>query len=166
MDKDIIKRLIKVRNIFGESVYSFSRKLKIPQPTLQRYETYERKAANKLLISLAQICNVNINWLLTGEGEIFVNNKNTLERCCDNTVKDKLSQAGKRLVIIQEKHNFLDREMAKLLEISEKDYLKLVTGQLDFDIYILNNIKKNFIVDVDWLLYGNNTIIKESGNII
>ncbi len=155
MEKEIIKRLIQIRNYYGESVYAFSKKLGIPQPTLQRYETFERKIANKLLLSLVFVCKVNLNWLFTGEGQMFVEkDNNTFERQNDKNVRYRLSQAGKRLVEIQEKHNFLDREMAKLLNISEKEYLKLVTGEMDFNIDIITNIKQNFVVDIDKLLYG------------
>ncbi len=157
MKNEITKRLIKVRNFYGESVYAFAKKLCIPQPTLLRYESCERKIANQLLISLIEICNININWLISGKGDMFITeDKNTHLRQNDESVYERISQAGKRLVEIQEKHNFLDKEMAKLLKISEKDYLKLVTGEMDFDINILNNIKQNFSVDIDWLLYGNN----------
>lgn len=156
MENEIIKRLIQVRNYFGESVYAFARTLNIPQPTLQRYETAERKVANKLLMALILICNININWLLTGKGSMFIkSNYNSFERQSDESIFEKINDAGKRLVLVQEKHNFLDKEMAKLLMITEKDYLKLVTGDIDFDIDVLNNIKKNFNVDIDWLLYGD-----------
>ncbi len=157
MNEEIKNRLIEVRNHFGESVYSFAKKLSIPQPTLQRYEREERKIANKLLLSLVNTFNVNINWLLTGKGTMFIkDDNNSFSRHNDENVQYRLSNAGKRLVHIQEKNNFLDREMAKLLKISEKEYLKLVTGELNFNIYIINNIKQNFIVDIDWLLYGEN----------
>ena len=62
----------------------------------------------------------------------------TGERQNDTTVDEKSSQFGKRLSELQAKHNFLDREMAQLLKISEKDYLKLVVGKIQPDLNILN----------------------------
>lgn len=80
---------------------------------------------------------------------------NTLERQNDITVTEKSSQFGKRLSLIQEKHNFLDREMAKLLKISEDEYIDLVCGDKEPDLQVLNCIKQNFKVSIDYLLYGD-----------
>ncbi|MBS4760966.1 MAG: hypothetical protein KHX03_09745 [Clostridium sp.] len=80
---------------------------------------------------------------------------NTFERQNDITVNEKSSQFGKRLSLIQEKHNFLDREMAKLLKISEDEYIDLVCGDKEPDLQILNCIKQNFKVSIDYLLYGD-----------
>lgn len=79
---------------------------------------------------------------------------NSGERHNDVTVDEKSSQFGKRLSVLQEKHNFLDKEMAKLLKISEKEYLALVCGNLEPDLQVLNRIKQNFKVSIDYLLYG------------
>lgn len=80
--------------------------------------------------------------------------QNTLNRQNDETVFDRASQLGKRLSEIQDKHNFLDSEMAKMLKISEKDYMKIKLGKLQPDLDVLNEIKRNFVVDIDWLIYG------------
>lgn len=79
---------------------------------------------------------------------------NSGERQNDTSVDEKSSQFGKRLSELQEKHNFLDREMATLLKISEKEYLKLVVGKLEPNLQILNRIKQNFKISIDYLLYG------------
>lgn len=72
----------------------------------------------------------------------------------DTTLEDKIQNFGKRLSELQAQHNFLDREMATLLKISEKDYLKLVTGKNLPNLDILMNIKRNFNVSIDYLLWG------------
>lgn len=79
---------------------------------------------------------------------------NSGERQNDTSVDEKSSQFGKRLSELQAKHNFLDREMAQLLKISENDYLKLIVGKIQPDLNILNRIKQNFKVSIDYLLYG------------
>lgn len=79
---------------------------------------------------------------------------NTFDRQNDTSVDEKSSQFGKRLVELQAKHNFLDREMAKLLDITERTYLALVVGKKQPDLSILNRIKQNFKVSIDYLLYG------------
>lgn len=79
---------------------------------------------------------------------------NSGERQNDLKVDEKSSQFGKRLSELQAKHNFLDREMATLLKISEKEYIKLVVGKNQPDLNVLNRIKQNFKVSMDYLLYG------------
>lgn len=76
------------------------------------------------------------------------------ERQNDTTLPDKIKDFGKRVSELQAQHNFLDREMATLLKISEKDYLKLVTGKNLPNLDILMNIKRNFNVSIDYLLWG------------
>lgn len=80
---------------------------------------------------------------------------NSGERQNDTTVDEKSSQFGKRLSELQAQHNFLDREMAQLLKISEQAYLKLVTCKNKPDLDVLNRIKQNFKVSIDYLLYGD-----------
>lgn len=80
---------------------------------------------------------------------------NSGERQNDTTVDEKSSQFGKRLSELQAQHNFLDREMAQLLKISEPAYLKLVTCKTKPDLDVLNRIKQNFKVSIDYLLYGD-----------
>lgn len=72
----------------------------------------------------------------------------------DTTLEKKIKSFGKRVSELQAQHNFLDREMATLLKISEKDYLKLVTGKNLPNLDILMNIKRNFNVSIDYLLWG------------
>ena len=78
----------------------------------------------------------------------------TGERQNDTAVDEKSSQFGLRLSELQAQHNFLDREMAQLLKISEKDYGRLIVNKIQPDLDILNRIKQNFKVSIDYLLYG------------
>ena len=154
MNNDFRKRLIEVRNAYELSGYAFAKKLNIPQPTYLRYETGEQKPSGKLLEALAVICNVNIYWLFTGDGKMFFNPKcNSGERQYDQTISQRFKNFGKRLSELQAQHNFLDREMANLLGITERQYISIVTGSKQPTIDVLNNIKKNFIVSLDYMLY-------------
>lgn len=79
---------------------------------------------------------------------------NSGSRQNDTSLEEKIKSFGKRVSELQAQHNFLDREMATLLKISEKDYLKLVTGKNLPNLDILMNIKRNFNVSIDYLLWG------------
>lgn len=150
------KRLLEVRNAYGVSGYAFAKKLNIPQPTYLRYETGEQKPSAKLIEALVLICNVNIRWLYTGRGQMFYNpEEQNWDRQNDTKVLQKFSEFGKRLSELQAVHNFLDREMAKLLGISERQYIAIVTGRDTPSVDLLNKIKQNFKISIDYLLYGD-----------
>ncbi len=156
MNNDFLERLIEVRKFFGLSGYSFAKKLNIPQPTYLRYETGEQKPSGRLIKALVMQCRVNAYWLYSGQGNMFYNPEaNSGVRQNDITIEEKLSGFGKRLSKLQAQHNFLDREMATLLCVTERQYISLVAASKMPDLEILNRIKQNFKVSVDYLLYGD-----------
>jgi transcriptional regulator with XRE-family HTH domain len=155
MDNNFLNRLKEVRKYFGLSGYSFAKKLNIPQPTYLRYETGEQKPSGRLIKALVLECGINAYWLYTGLGAMFYDAElNSGNRQNDTSVEEKLSGFGRRLSQLQEQHNFLDREMAILLQVSERQYVSLVAGSKIPDIAVLNKIKQNFKVSIDYLLYG------------
>ena len=155
MNNSFRQRLIEVRKAYKLSGYAFAKKLNIPQPTYLRYESGEQKPSGRLIEALVLVCNVNAYWLYSGDGNMFFSPEdNSGNRCNDTNVNEKLSGFGKRLSNLQAKHNFLDREMAVLLNITERAYISLVTGNKMPDLSILNRLKQNFKVSVDYLLYG------------
>lgn len=79
---------------------------------------------------------------------------NSGERITDDTISKRTENFGKRLYKIQEKNDLSDRQMAKLLGIYEDEYVDLAYGDKEPNLRILNNIKSNFQVSIDYLLYG------------
>jgi len=67
--KERLKFLI---DLLGLSLKDFSRKTGIPYPTLLQYLSGKREPVPENLQKIAIHVNVNLNWLLTGEGEPFV----------------------------------------------------------------------------------------------
>lgn len=128
-------------NLYGTSSQNISKRIK----------NNSEVTVNEVEIAQAD-CGVVIFSRSDDESLMIINN--TFDRQNDTTVDEKSSQFGKRLSELQAKHNFLDREMATLLRISEKDYLKLVVGKSEPDLNILNRLKQNFKVSIDYLLYG------------
>ena len=154
MNNDLKKRLIEVRKSYNLSGYAFAKKLNIPQPTYLRYETGEQKPSARLIEALVLICNVNAHWLFTGEGNMFYDPfATTGDRYFSTRVRSNLSGFGKRLSLLQAQHNFLDKEMAKILGVTEKQYIAIVTGAKLPDLELLTNLKQNFKVSVDSLLF-------------
>lgn len=149
------KRLKEVRNAYGLSGYAFAKKLNIPQPTYLRYESGEQKPSCKLIESLVLVCNVNAKWLYSGQGQMFSSEvEYDWQRQNDMSVYSKVTQFGKRLSELQATHNLLDREMALLLGISEHQYIAIISGRRSPDLDVLNKIKQNFKISIEYLLYG------------
>ncbi|OLA94599.1 MAG: hypothetical protein BHW64_03005 [Candidatus Melainabacteria bacterium LEY3_CP_29_8] len=159
MNNDFVNRLISVRKAYGKSGYGFAKLLNIPQPSYLRYETGEQKPSAKLLIALNRYCNVNINWILTGHGEKFLTNNSirheALVKNQTNDLNNNLHNWMSRLDIILEDNNITIEDFALLTNISKKRLDSLRNNKEVLTIDELTNIKSNFNVSTDWLLYGD-----------
>lgn len=72
MNKDFVLRLEKTFE--HESMADVARRLGIPHATVRNY--YQgRLPAPEVLIKIANVTNVSLNWLLTGAGEMYGNQK-------------------------------------------------------------------------------------------
>ena len=65
-------RLRAVRKEFGFGQNEFGERLGVNQNALSQYENGNRKLPDEIMQKLAEIFDVNINWLLTGKGEMFL----------------------------------------------------------------------------------------------
>jgi len=125
-------RLKKIRQTLGFTQEAFSKILSISKPTLVRYEGGGREPDAGLLSVLINKYRVNINWLLTGEGEMFLPKK-------DN----------RSLYIL----NHLDKEVVEMLELlnipeikrsilAEFDQLKQIFNPLVDNYYAKKKARK------------------------
>lgn len=80
---------------------------------------------------------------------------NTLDRQNDTSVPQKVEHFGRRMTELQDKHEYLDKDMAKLLRISEEEYIDLKLGDAEPDFNVLVRLKQCFKVSIDWLLFGD-----------
>jgi transcriptional regulator with XRE-family HTH domain len=66
---DYVDRLNKV---FGNaSMAEVARRLEVPHATVQNYYRKGRLPATEVLIKIAEVTNVSLNWLLTGKGDMY-----------------------------------------------------------------------------------------------
>ena len=84
------ENLKKVRMSLGLSVNELADNIKIPARTIGGYERNERAVSLELVAQLSKIYNVNANWFVTGEGEMF--NAPQFEQ-----VKDDLAQRMEKM---------------------------------------------------------------------
>lgn len=152
----IAQNLAIVRKNINSNAASFAKEVGIPYTTFIKYERGERKPSFELLEYLVDVYNVNLNYIFSGQGQMFIKpDDNTLERQNDTTVKERVSHLGERLGELQDKHEYLDKDMAKLLSISEEEYIDLKLDDKEPDFKILVRLKQCFKVSIDWLLFGD-----------
>ena len=146
------KNLKYIKELLNKTTEQIARDLDIPARTIGGYEREERTPSIDFAIKMQNAYNVNINWLLTNNGAIF-NSSNDLKKT-KNNIHNRVTSFFHRLKEIQTSNKLLDKELAKILEISEKRYLSISLGKEEPTLKEINNIKTNFNVDIDWLLYG------------
>ena len=91
------ENLKKVRLELGLTVAKFSEKLEIPAMTLTHYERGDRTPSAQLFIQLDKKLNVNLNWLVSGEGEMFTtksSKSNILKSLLRNEMLEILKEEG------------------------------------------------------------------------
>lgn len=67
----INKRLREVMEYKGLNIKAFAELLDVPYRTLQNYLLNERDPSAEVLIKISDVLNVDLNWLMRGEGEMF-----------------------------------------------------------------------------------------------
>lgn len=68
------KRIKEIRIALGMQQGEFAKRIEILQQQLSKYERGENKPSAEFFIKLAEKENININWLLTGKGQMFTTN--------------------------------------------------------------------------------------------
>lgn len=75
----ISSRLKEVMEYKGFNIKAFAELLEMPYRTLQNYLLNERDPSAEVLIKVSDVLNVDLNWLMRGEGDMFYRSKNNLE---------------------------------------------------------------------------------------
>ncbi len=154
------KRLKIVRNELKKSQIEMAEALNISVKGYWNYENGEREPKLEILKRLVEKFNINAYWLLTGKSENIFNNISNLFYD-ENVDKNKFlnidkayKNFGKRLTFIQDYNRYTDSKMAEILQINHTSYLDIKLCKKEPNIKLLNNLKKSFNVDMNWLLYG------------
>ena len=128
-------------SLFGTSSQNISKRINgNSEATVKEVETAQKEL------------NVNIIYRADNKENQVI--KNTLTKQKDTSLLEKYETIGERLDLIQDKNNISDSKMAKLLRISEEEYLEIKCGDLEIDTETLFKIKQNFEISIDWLLWG------------
>lgn len=84
----ISNRLREVMEYKGLNIKAFAQLLDVPYRTLQNYLLNERDPNAEVLIKISDVLNIDLNWLMRGEGEMFRSSMN----------KNELSEKEKQLI--------------------------------------------------------------------
>lgn len=84
----ISDRLREVMEYKGLNIKAFAELLNVPYRTLQNYLLNERDPSAEVLIKISDVLNVDLNWLMRGDGEIFRS----------STYEDGLNEKEKQLI--------------------------------------------------------------------
>ncbi len=68
-----LKEVLKIKEL---NIKQFSEQLEMPYRTVQNYLLNERNPKAEALVKISQKMNVNLNWLLLNEGDMFKNSIN------------------------------------------------------------------------------------------
>lgn len=123
-------------------------KLGMSSSTLTSYETCKKTPSIIFITRCYEILGVFPNWFLLNVGQPF---KQTLKRKKYTKVQN---YSGPQLQKIQEVNGLLDKDMAKIMGVSERRYMKLSLSESMLERDEIDAIVSNFDVDVSWLLYG------------
>lgn len=133
---NVCGRLRNLRNKMQLSQVEFSHKYGINQQTLSKYENGKLSIPDDLKIKLHHE-GVNLNWLLTGKGEMFINSvcEHKGEVLSENSelesLKKTISSLEKHCAQLEEDNNQLSSElMDRLRELLQaKDDLLALKGK-------------------------------------
>lgn len=67
----ISNRLREVMELKGLNIKTFAERLDVPYRTLQNYLLHSRDPSSEVLIKVSNVLNVDLNWLMCGEGDMF-----------------------------------------------------------------------------------------------
>jgi transcriptional regulator with XRE-family HTH domain len=94
---NICQRVINLREYLGLKQSTFAAKLGIKRPTLAGYEKGTFPPSAEFLLKIREIHNVNIDWVLSGEGDMFLSSQ---EKALANTQK---SGEGYKVPLLRQK---------------------------------------------------------------
>jgi len=140
------KRLINIRKNKKFSQQIISKITGINQSFLSKVEQGKSIPGSDFLLVFYAKLNVNINWLLTGAGEIYLENK--------SRNGDDLT-LGERAKKIRDYFNFTQDEFGKKLNVDHSFISRIEKRNSSMGAELLYELNLQFNVNINWLLAGD-----------
>lgn len=178
---EICQRIVKVRQFFRLNQSDFAASLETNRTTLAGYEKGNSPPSTSFLVKIKEVYKINLHWLLTGEGEIFITSEN------DTLVMEDLIQSdnsnGEDLADemrqTRRKMGKTQKEIAALLGIPQTTWANYETGKAKPPLkirmqladlgYVLPGFSNNVILGDANTQIGNNNqqiVQKPDGNVL
>jgi bacteriophage CI repressor helix-turn-helix domain len=155
---EICHRIVSIRKSFGLNQSDFAANLEINRTTLASYEKGISSPSVTFLLKIKEVYKININWLLTGEGEMFIaqgNNTPSIESIlqADNNGADDLADEIRQT---RRKMGKTQKEIAALLGIPQTTWSNYEIGKAKPPLKILMQL-----ADLGYAIPGfsNNVIL-------
>lgn len=163
LKKTIAKNLKKLRQELGFSVLNLADKIEMSANTLSAYEREIRTPSIELGIQLYAKLNVNLNWFISGNGEMFINEcENTHVFINNDECVTRFKNWGNRLNKILAENEETPRDFSKRTGIKESRIEDFILNSAEPTMSEINSIKSNIDVSIDELFYGETVNKKES----
>ncbi len=126
------ERIKEARKALNMGQKEFAVKLEIIYQSVSKYERGEIKPTAELMTKLAETYKININWLLTGNGEMFLDQEKRAKEPKDDGF-DEIIKALQKLTPDRQKY-YYHKIMAESLERSgEEDETKSPQAREEHD---------------------------------
>ncbi len=106
-------RLEKIRKMLELTQAEFARKLRSSRSLISMYEKGSAKPAEKTLLLMEKIHKINIAWLKTGEGGMFLKSVSRRTKKAPLTISNKTNSFDKKLNDLLNSPNYLNEKLAK-----------------------------------------------------
>ncbi len=152
-------RLKKIRCALNLSQEALGDKLNMSRAAIAAAEAGKNGFSQDTLYKLSKIFNINLNYLISNNGEMFISScENThIILKNDKSVKN-FKNWGDRLTNILTENNLTPHDFSKLTSIKESRIDRFILDSIEPTIAEINAIKNNVDVCIDELLYGENTL--------
>jgi len=147
-DLNIGDRLRLFRDGLGKNQKDFAELLMITQQSLSKYERGELNIPDKVKIDLLNY-DVNLTWLLTGEGEMFL----------------AAPTVGERLAAVRNARQMDKRGWALIMSVTEEELENYETNKVEPPEEFLNRLYGNVNAGIPYILYAHGSMFVEPGTI-
>lgn len=150
MERGFQDRLIEFRKTITSNASAFARSIGLLQPVYANYELGKRRPAFEILEKMAKIHNVNLNWLLTGEGEMFSTPPSLELRKIP--LELVMKNFGRKLNKLLTQNGLSLSDGAEILNISDDDIVDYCLNRKKPELDIILKILNKFDVDFKYFL--------------
>lgn len=150
----IVERVRELCNKEHLSVSDLAKRLGMPQKTVNNYLNHSRGISSDFIINFVDSFGLNANWLLTGEGNMYLADQPTGQ-------SERIARSGDmdnaliRLRSWMNEHNITFKSLGASIDIEEGILKSIFSRGIEPDIDLLQKIGENYPeLSLNWVLTG------------